>query len=249
MELDPIALYQSDSMELMRNMSPESVDLIVSDVPYKVISGGKSRGRTNDFGGILKANDGKIFAHNDVDHKEMFELFYKILKKDTHCYVFVNEYMRYKFETAAYAAGFKMHALLIPKKSNCVRNRWYRKNYEIVMFLRKGKAKGIKNQGSKQCHDFGHVPKGEKTHKTEKPVSLMQLYVENSSETGDIVMDPFMGTGSTGIACLRTGRKFIGAEIDPEYFVIAQQRIQSELDVPIDVGTPYVGTDDQKGAE
>ena len=67
---------------------------------------------------------------------------------------------------------------------------------------------------------------GNKYHPTEKPVDFMELLVRNSSCEGDIILDPFMGSGSTGVACLNTNRNFIGIELDEEYFNIAQNRIE-----------------------
>ena len=67
---------------------------------------------------------------------------------------------------------------------------------------------------------------GTKTHPTEKPVELMKILIENSSNKDDIVLDCFMGTGSTGIACINANRKFVGIEIDKKYYDIAVRRIQ-----------------------
>lgn len=67
---------------------------------------------------------------------------------------------------------------------------------------------------------------GNKKHPTEKPSSLIGILVTNSSNTGDVVLDPFMGSGSCGVACLETGRKFIGIDIDKKYFDVAVERIQ-----------------------
>lgn len=66
---------------------------------------------------------------------------------------------------------------------------------------------------------------GNKKHPTEKPVELMKILIENSSKEGNIVLDCFMGSGSTGIACIETNRKFIGCEIDKKYYDIAVERI------------------------
>ena len=73
-------------------------------------------------------------------------------------------------------------------------------------------------------HSFDNII-GNKQHPTEKPVDLMKLYVENSSQVGDTVLDPFMGVGSTGVACKELGRNFIGVELDEQYFDIATKRI------------------------
>lgn len=67
---------------------------------------------------------------------------------------------------------------------------------------------------------------GNKKHPTEKPSSLIGILVTNSSNIGDVVLDPFIGSGSCGVACLETGRKFIGIEIDKKYFDVAVERIQ-----------------------
>ncbi len=65
-----------------------------------------------------------------------------------------------------------------------------------------------------------------KEHPTEKPIELMKLYIENSSNENDTVLDPFMGSGSTGVACKNTNRNFIGIELDENYFNIAKKRIE-----------------------
>ena len=102
------------------------------------------------------------------------------------------------------------------------------KNCEFTLFLRKGKAKFIHNCGSKQIHQFKNII-GNKSHPTEKPVELMKFYIENSSNTGDVVLDPFMGAGSTGIACMECRRNFIGIEIDERFFEIAEKRLKLNL--------------------
>ena len=63
-------------------------------------------------------------------------------------------------------------------------------------------------------------------HPTQKPISLMKMIIEKYTNEGDTIFDPFMGSGSTGIACVQTGRNFIGIEIDPDYFEIAKKRIE-----------------------
>jgi len=66
---------------------------------------------------------------------------------------------------------------------------------------------------------------GGKVHITQKPETVMRYCVERASKPGDTILDPFMGSGTTGVACVQTGRNFIGIEIDPGYFEIAQKRI------------------------
>jgi site-specific DNA-methyltransferase (adenine-specific) len=77
---------------------------------------------------------------------------------------------------------------------------------------------------SKTVHEFNNII-GRKIHPTQKPVELMRYYIENSSNENDTVLDPFMGSGSTGVACLELNRKFIGFEIDEKYYEIAINRL------------------------
>lgn len=70
---------------------------------------------------------------------------------------------------------------------------------------------------------------GKNLHDTEKPVELMKILIENSSDENDLVLDPFMGIGSTGVACINTNRNFIGIELDTNYYNIAKNRINELL--------------------
>lgn len=121
--------------------------------------------------------------------------------------------------------GFQLHNLLVWKKNNATPNRWYMKNCEFTLFLRKGSAKTINNVGSKMVHEFNNII-GNKTHPTEKPVDLMKFYIENSSNNGDIVFDPFCGTGASMVAAKELGRQYVGCEIDKEYHSIATNRLR-----------------------
>ncbi|PHS22184.1 MAG: site-specific DNA-methyltransferase [Robiginitomaculum sp.] len=204
-------------------MNDKSVDLVMTDPPYKVISGGnKSPGRPV---GILSENDGKIFEHNDVDMEVAFKEMYRVLKDDAHIYIMTNFLNMRKFCDLMEKAGFKIHNLLVWEKNNCTPNRWYMKNCEYTIFARKGKAKTINLPGSKTVHQFDNII-GNKNHPTEKPVELIKFYIENSTNEGDIVLDPFMGGGSCAVACRDTKREFIGFEIDPKHFNTTKERLE-----------------------
>lgn len=101
------------------------------------------------------------------------------------------------------------------------------KNAEFIIFLYKGKAKAITKLGSTQVIEVENIPGKKKLHPTEKPVDLLKILVENSSKTEDRVLDPFMGSGSTGQACIDLSRSFTGIEIDPKFISIARQRLSN----------------------
>ena len=122
-------------------------------------------------------------------------------------------------------AGFGLHNILVWKKNNVTCNKWYMKNCEFTLFLRKGKAKFINECGSKQVSDFDNII-GNKLHPTQKPVSLLEHLITLTTIEGQVVLDPFMGSGSTGIACKNLNRVFIGFEANDQYFDVASKRLR-----------------------
>lgn len=208
----------------MKKMPDCLVDLVVTDPPYRVISGGKPHKEKGAPSGILSKNDGKIFDYNDIDPEMWIPEIYRVLKDTSQCYIMVNNLNMERYLRVCRETGFGLHNILVWKKNNATCNKWYMKNCEFILFLRKGKAKFINNCGSKQVHEFNNII-GNKTHPTEKPVDLMKLYIGNSSKENDIVFDPFMGTCSTGVACMELKRKFIGIEIDKIHFDVGKDRL------------------------
>jgi site-specific DNA-methyltransferase (adenine-specific) len=92
---------------------------------------------------------------------------------------------------------------------------------------------GRKHWNGGGSHAFWNVPKaGQYGHPTEKPVSLFSAWVRDFTNVGETILDPFMGSGTTGVACVKLGRKFIGIEIEPKYFDIACRRIEQAYAQP-----------------
>lgn len=225
-----IDLRLGDCLEVMKDIPDKSVDLIVTDPPYRTISGGHNTPKWKSGYGnsVLYKNDGKIFEYNDINHKDWLMEAYRVLKVNSHIYIMTNLLNLFDLQKTAEEIGFKTHNLLIWEKNTANANRWYMKNCEYILFMRKGKAKSINNASSKTVHKFNNIV-GNKFHPTEKPIELMKLYINNSSNENDIVLDPFMGSGTTGVACKQLNRNFIGIELDETYFNIAKERIEKEV--------------------
>lgn len=224
--MNKYTLYNNDCLNVFKDIPDNSIDLIISDVPYKVISGGRPKYKGQPSG-ILSKNDGKIFNNNDIKPCEyMYEL-YRVLKEDTHCYIFINFINLQEMMNEAEKVGFKLHTLLIWEKNNKTPSRWYMKNQEYILFMRKGKAKPVKNAGVGHILKYNNIMGGNKSHPCEKPVDLLELLITNSSNENDIVFDPFMGSGSCGVACMNTNRRFVGIELEEKYFNIAKNRIEN----------------------
>ncbi|MEX0583854.1 MAG: site-specific DNA-methyltransferase, partial [Sneathiella sp.] len=110
--------------------------------------------------------------------------------------------------------------------TNGTPNRWYMKTAEFALYLYRAPPRTINDPGCGQV--FVAAPGTDTQHPTEKPVSLMEYWIANSSIPGDTVLDPFMGSGTTGIAALRRGRRFIGIESQKDVFEMACQRIAKQ---------------------
>jgi site-specific DNA-methyltransferase (adenine-specific) len=230
-------LYNDDCLKVLKDIPDESIDLVCTDCPYHIVQGGCTTGLYGNPSGVLnhdytKATEdteytrqGKIFKHNDIKFEEWLPEIYRVLKQDTHCYIMVNARNLAELQTKAEKVGFQFQNILIWFKNNATPNRYYLNAYEMILMLRKGKAKNINNMGTKNVLQINNII-GNKLHPTEKPVGLMKILIENSTVGGDLVIDPFMGAGSTGVACKELGRDFIGIEIDEKYFKIAQKRIE-----------------------
>lgn len=219
-------LYLGDAREVLPTLPP--CKLLVVDPPYLLTSGGKSGLMRGIFDPATYANDGKIVAM--CEFSDWMPLAFDALADDADAYVMANDKNQFAIQAALLEAGFKFHNLLVWNKVNAVANRWYMKNCEFTVYSWKGKAATINDPSSKQLITCPQIDEGD--HPTEKPVPLMEHYISNSSKPGDLVLDPFMGSGTTGVSAVRLGRAFAGIEIDEKHFATACRRIEAAKKTP-----------------
>lgn len=215
-----------DALTFMRNMPSVSVDLIVTDPPYKVVSGGVGPDRENGYAASVVAGigqNGKIFKHQSIQPSDYMSELFRILKAGSHCYIMSNRINLVATIQAGEAAGFHFHNILRWDKPNVNTNRWYMIDCEFTVLFAKKPVRTINNAGSKQ--GFTATVEKPKLHPTQKPVTLMEHYILNSSEPGQLVFDPFAGVGTTLVAAAQNGRRWLGCEIDINWFNIAAIRM------------------------
>ena len=221
-------LINGGCLEYMRTLENESIDLIVTDPPYPTTS----RGHAGNSGGMFQKEinkKGKVFEHNNIDCTEYAPEFYRVLKDGSHCYVMTNHINLIKMLNVFTDCGFHFIKCLIWDKGNKIMGQYYMSQFEYILFFRKGYGKKINNCGTA---DILYVPNkktkdanGKNIHDTEKPVELMKILIENSTQKGDIVLDPFVGVGATALACIESERNYIGIELDENYYNIAKERV------------------------
>lgn len=228
--MSDIKLYNGDCLELMKLIPDKSIDLILTDPPYKITA----RGNGGNSGGMFQkkeVNNGKVFKVNDLEIEDWLPEFYRVLKDGTHCYIMTNNKNITHYLSVIDSSLFHFIKNLIWVKDNKIMGQTYMSQFEYVIMLRKGKHKRINDCGQ---GDVLQIPnkkmknlEGKTIHDTEKPVKLNEILIANSSNEGETVLDPFMGVGSCGVACVNTNRNFIGIELDEGYYNIAKEKIES----------------------
>jgi DNA modification methylase len=236
-----MTLLKDDCIKAMKNIKSNSVDLILTDPPYNLGNFMKNRStnlkkmRENFFGAA---------GWDDLEYNEWVESmsdFFKesvrVLKPGGSMLVFmsiikVETLIRLAEESGLYYKTTGIWHKLNPMPRNM--NLHFVNSTEAwVYFTYKAKT-GTFNNGGKMMHDFYEsavVSNGEKKvgkHPTQKPVQLMEHFISLLTHDGEIIMDPFMGSGSTAVAAQNLDRGFIGIELSDEYFGIAQQRIAQQ---------------------
>ena len=224
-------IYNMDSIDGIKLIPNNIIDLCVTDPPYKLTSGGINKnniGIKKPMNGIMDKNiyDNKGSLFKIISFKEWIPEVYRVLKNDADFYVMTNDKNLQEILNTATQCGFKLHNILVWHKGNYTPNRWYMKSCEFTLYFWKGKAKPINNKSSFQIN-MTKCKMGNRYHPTEKPIELMKEYINNSSIENDIILDLFMGSGTTAIASKKLNRKFIGFEIDKKYYEIANERIKS----------------------
>ena len=213
--MNDITLLQGDCLELMKGIPDASVDLILTDPPYGINY--QSNYRITKFPKIK--NDTSVNPYFLDECK-------RVLKDDGAIYCFTRwdvypewvEEFKKRFKIKNCIVWFKKGGGLGDLKKG------YIYNHEFIIYcaLKNHKLRGKRRN---DVFEFSKVSPSLYTHPTEKPVELLCEIVNKSSDIGEVVLDCFMGSGSTGVACVNTGRKFIGMELDKHYFDIAVNRI------------------------
>jgi site-specific DNA-methyltransferase (adenine-specific) len=202
----------------MKQIPDGSVDLVLTDPPYGIKYRSNMRAKSQKFSKI--AND---------DNETRFLIYpevYRALKNNSVAVVFAS-WKNYADDYIELKRLFNIKNAII----------WYKRgggigdlkhtlltDYEVAIVCHKGKCQ-IRGKRDGSVWDFSKVNPNKMVHPTQKPEQLLKKIIEKYSDEGDTVLDCFMGSGSTGVACINTGRNFIGIELDEHYYEVAERRI------------------------
>jgi len=221
-------IIQGDCLEVMKDIPDKSVDMVLTDPPYNISKKNnfKTMGRAGiDFGEWDK----------EFDLSSWIKEAERTLKKGGNIVIF-NDWKNMTIICDALEEnGFVVKDLIRWKKTNAMprnRDRRFITDYEVAVWAVKPKGSWTFNRLSDTyeipeivCPLTGKGQKKSGSHPTQKPIYVMEWLLKRLSNENDLILDPFIGSGTTAVACLNINRNFIGIELEQTYVDIANERI------------------------
>lgn len=232
-----------DCLDGLKEVPDNSVDLVVTDPPYFLSMGHAGSKETAFNTNSDQVNSNRTFGDLTIAkpfYRQLFQEYRRVLKPDGAFYFFT-DWRGYAFYFPIMAEELPVRNLIVWDKISGP-GSYYTFAHELIIFgtpAAKLKNKGGTNVWRMKSFASGSAKTdGTKVHPTQKPVEVITKMILDSSDPGAVVLDTFMGSGTTAVACLRTGRNFIGFEQNERYHSLAQERIAAELDNLWDEETP-----------
>ena len=211
---------QTDAVEWLRSLDDGSVDLVITDPPYESLEKHRKIGTTTRLKhSKASSNDWFEIFPNDR-FEELFTEVYRVLKKDRHFYLYCDAETMFVAKPIAERIGFRFWKPIVWDKVKIGMGYHYRARYELILFFEKGKRK----LNDLSVPDILEYPRVHGGYPAEKPPGVSEVLVRQSTVEGELVVDPFMGAGSSGIAALGQGRNFWGNDTCQEAIDIATDR-------------------------
>lgn len=231
---DPVIIgnatpYLGDALEVLPALS--GVDLVITDPPYS--SGARTDSERQVRGAMLRSmEDSDWFSHDSMTTwgfswflRSAMSALRPSLAQGAHVYVFIDWRQTPNVYGMLEACGYRVNQCLVWDKRHFGMGAFWRNQHENIVFASNGSPADMLDRGMGSVLDFPAVPHLTRQHPTEKPVALLSALIE--AVPGKVIFDPFMGAGSTGVAAVKAGRRFIGCEINPHHFETACKRLEA----------------------
>ena len=252
---DDVTLFQGDCIEILNKAAPESVDMIFADPPYMLSNGGI----TCHAGKVVSVNKGKWDESKGLEedfkfHKAWINACKRVLKPNGTIWISGTYHSIYACGFALQTSGFKILNDICWFKPNASPNmscRYFTASHETLLWAKKdNNAKHTFNyeamKNGSWAEDFIKKPDKQMRsvwaigtpkpfekvfgkHPTQKPLELLRRIILASTNKGDLILDPFTGSSTTGIMALELGRKFIGIDLEQEYLDLSIKRFEQQF--------------------
>ncbi|AKF11759.1 Adenine-specific methyltransferase [Sandaracinus amylolyticus] len=214
-------LSRLDAVAWLRGLPDASVDLVVTDPPYESLEKHRAVGTTTRLKHSKSSSNDWFTVFPNARFEELFREVHRVMRKNTHFYLFCDQETAFHAKPVGEKVGFKFWKPLIWSKVTMGMGYHYRSTYEMILFFEKGKRR-LNDLGISDVIVEKRIHRG---YPTEKPVRVNRVLIEQSTAPGEIVIDPFMGTGSAGLAAIEVGRSFWGNDISEKALAIAEERL------------------------
>jgi site-specific DNA-methyltransferase (adenine-specific) len=215
-------LANLDAVEWLRGQGSATVDLIVTDPAYESLEKHRAVGTTTRLKRSKASSNDWFRIFPNARFPELFRELYRVLRRDAHCYMFCDAETMFVAKPIAEQAGFKFWKPIVWDKRTIGMGYHYRSRYELILFFEKGKRK-LNDLSIPDVLEHKRIRGG---YPAEKPSALSQVLIAQSSQPGELVIDPFMGSGSVGVAAIGLGRGFSGTDVCAEAVRISEQRLR-----------------------
>ncbi len=238
MSLPAFDLSCRDAVEWLRELPSESVDLLITDPAYESLEKHRAIGTTTRLKHSKASSNDWFRVFPNARFAELFAEIFRVLRRDTHFYLLCDAETMFVAKPEAERAGFRFWKPLVWDKRTIGMGYHYRARYELILFFEKGKRR-LNDLG---VADVITAPRIHRGYPAEKPAAVSEVLVSQSTQPGEVVADPFMGSGSAGVAALRLGRRFLGNDLNADAVRLTASRLRElgdgRLPQEIADGTP-----------
>lgn len=210
-----------DAVTWLHSLPDASVDLIVTDPPYESLEKHRAVGTTTRLKNSKASSNRWFDIFPNERFEELFVELYRVLRKDRHFYLYCDAETMFVAKPIAEQCGFRFWKPLVWDKRKIGMGYHYRARYEFILFFEKGKRK-LNDLG---LADIIEEPRVYRGYPAEKPVPVSQVLITQSTQPGELVIDPFMGSGSVGVAAITEKRSFLGNDLCDEAVDITRGRL------------------------
>lgn len=212
-----------DAVTWLKDLPSNSVDLVITDPPYESLEKHRKIGTTTRLKNSKSSSNQWFEIFPNARFEELVSEVYRVLKKNSHFYLFCDQETMFFIKPIAEEMGFKFWKPIVWDKVSIGMGYHYRARYEFILFFEKGKRK-LNDLSIPDILTEKRVWRG---YPTEKPVGLAETLIKQSTREGDIVIDPFCGSGFVGQASELLNRKFQGNDLSKEAVELTTSRIIS----------------------
>lgn len=230
-----LSIFQDDAINFLKNLPTASVDVIITDPAYSgmnqrlKLGSGKIIGKYSDAG----KGDAKWFEEfhdTEENYKTFLQECFRVMKSNRHIYIMFDSYSLLTLAPIVRDI-FEVKNLLCWDKVNIGLGHYFRRRHEFIMFASKGK----RPLNSKSIPDVWKIKRvSQSQYPTQKPTEVFELMLKGSAEKDFVVCDPFLGSGSSAIAAIKTNCKFLGCDISEKSLSFSKERVEQFLNTNTD---------------